>query len=56
VEEFQQKIAEISRIDGVSVTYDLPGKLILPSRNDQQFVNIASITTKADFPRFDNRT
>jgi uncharacterized protein (TIGR02231 family) len=49
VREFQQKMAEISRTEGISVTYDLPGKLILPSRNDQQLVNIASITTNADF-------
>jgi hypothetical protein len=56
VHEFQQKIAEISRIEGFSVTYGLPGKIILPSRNDQQFVNIASIATKADFLRIDDRT
>ena len=49
VQEFQQKMAEISRNEGVSVTYDLPGKLTLPSRSDQQLVTIASITTKADF-------
>jgi len=47
--EFQQKIAEISRIEGISVTYDLPGKLTLPSRSDQQLVTIAAITAKADF-------
>jgi len=49
VQEFQQKMAEISRTEGVSVTYDLPGKLTLPSRSDQQLVTIASIHTKADF-------
>lgn len=48
-QEFQQKIAEISRTEGVSVTYELPGQLTLPSRSDQQLVSIASITTKADF-------
>ncbi len=48
-QEFQQKIAEISRTEGVSVTYELPGKLTLPSRSDQQLVSIASITAKADF-------
>ncbi len=47
-QEFQQKIAEISRTEGVSVTYELPGKLTLPSRSDQQLVSIASITAKAD--------
>lgn len=49
LEEFQKKIAEISRTEGVSVTYELPGKLTLPSRSDQQLVGIASITAKADF-------
>jgi uncharacterized protein (TIGR02231 family) len=49
VREFQQKMAEITRTEGVSVTYDLPGQLTLPSRSDQQLVTIASITAKADF-------
>ncbi len=49
LQEYQQQIAEISRTEGVSVTYDLPGKLTLPSRSDQQLVTIASITAKADF-------
>jgi uncharacterized protein (TIGR02231 family) len=47
--DLQQKMAEISRIEGISVTYDLPGKLTLPSRSDQQLVTIAAITAKADF-------
>jgi uncharacterized protein (TIGR02231 family) len=49
LQEFQQQMAEISRIEGISVTYDLPGRLTLPSRSDQQLVSIASITAKADF-------
>jgi uncharacterized protein (TIGR02231 family) len=49
VEEFQRQIAEVSRIEGISVTYDLPGKLALPSRSDQQLVSIATITAKAEF-------
>jgi len=49
LQEYQQQIAEISRTEGVSVTYDLPGRLTLPSRSDQQLVTIAAITTKADF-------
>ena len=48
-QEFQEKIAEISRTEGVSVTYELPGRLTLPSRSDQQLVSIASIRAKADF-------
>jgi uncharacterized protein (TIGR02231 family) len=49
LQEFQQQMAEISRIEGISVTYDLPGRLTLPSRSDQQLVSIASIIAKADF-------
>lgn len=49
LEEFQKRIAEIARTEGVSVTYELPGKLTLPSRSDQQLVSIASITAKAGF-------
>ena len=49
VQEFQHQISEISRTEGVSVTYDLPGRLTLPSRSDQQLVTIASITARADF-------
>lgn len=49
LQEFQQKMAEISRIEGISVTYDLPGRLTLPSRSDQQLISIVSITAKADF-------
>ena len=49
VREFQQKMAEISRTEGVSVTYDLPGRLTLPSRSDQQLITIVSITARADF-------
>jgi len=49
VTELQKKLADIARNEGVSVTYNLPGKLSLPSRSDQQLVTIASIPAKADF-------
>jgi len=49
IQEFNQKMAEISRTEGISVTYDLTGQLTLPSRSDQQLITIASINTKADF-------
>jgi uncharacterized protein (TIGR02231 family) len=49
LQEFQQQMAEISRTEGISVTYDLPGRLTLPSRSDQQLVSIASIRSRADF-------
>jgi uncharacterized protein (TIGR02231 family) len=49
VEEFQQRIAKIARIEGVSVSYDLPGRLTLPSRSDQQLVTITTVIAKADF-------
>ena len=47
--EMKQQMEEIARIEGVSVTYNLPGKLTLSSRTDQQLVTIASVTSKADF-------
>jgi len=49
VKEFQKQLAVVAHKEGVSVTYNLPGKLSLPSRSDQQLVTIASITAKADF-------
>jgi uncharacterized protein (TIGR02231 family) len=49
VKEFQKQLAVVARKEGVSVTYNLPGKLSLPSRSDQQLVTIASISAKADF-------
>ena len=49
LEKMKMQISEIARIEGVSVTYNLPGKLTLPSRTDQQLVTIASVTAEADF-------
>jgi uncharacterized protein (TIGR02231 family) len=49
VEQFQEQLAEIVRNEGISVTYDLHGKLTLPSRSDQQLVSIASFPVKAEF-------
>jgi uncharacterized protein (TIGR02231 family) len=49
VKEFQKQLAVVALKEGVSVTYNLPGKLSLPSRSDQQLVTIASVMTKADF-------
>ncbi|MBA7617958.1 hypothetical protein ES703_25276 [subsurface metagenome] len=47
--DMKQRVIEIARTEGVSVTYELPGKLTLPSRTDQQLVTIATITAGADF-------
>jgi len=49
VEKFQEQLADIARKEGVSVTYNLPGRLSLPSRSDQQLVTIATVLAKADF-------
>ena len=49
VKEFQRQLAVVARKEGVSVTYNLPGKLSLPSRSDQQLVTIATVLAKADF-------
>ncbi len=45
-----QKAAErFARTEGVGVTYNLPGELTMPSRSDQQLLNIATFQAKADF-------
>jgi uncharacterized protein (TIGR02231 family) len=49
VRQFQEQLAEIARNEGISVTYDLYGKLTLPSRSDQQLVTIASFPVQAEF-------
>ncbi|MDH7599212.1 MAG: mucoidy inhibitor MuiA family protein [Sedimentisphaerales bacterium] len=49
VEQLQRQMAEIARVEGVSVTYELPGRLTLPSRADQQIVSIATIGAKGQF-------
>jgi len=49
LERFNEEMRRIARIEGISVTYNLPGKLTLPSRTDQQLVTIASVNTQADF-------
>jgi uncharacterized protein (TIGR02231 family) len=49
VKEFQKQLAVIARKEGVSVTYNLPGRLSLPSRSDQQLVTIATVSAEADF-------
>jgi len=48
-QQFQKELEQVARREGVSVTYDLPGRLNLPSRSDQQIVSIALISAKADF-------
>jgi len=40
---------KIARVEGVSVTYDIPGRLWVPTKTEQQLVNIASFESKADF-------
>ncbi len=49
LKRMQKQLSEIARVEGVSVTYNLPGKLTLPSRTDQQLVSIASVSAEADF-------
>jgi hypothetical protein len=39
----------IARVEGVSATYDIPGRLWVPSKTEQQLVNITSFESKADF-------
>jgi hypothetical protein len=49
VRYIQTAAKEFARTEGVSVTYALAGPITMPSRSDQQLVNIASFKTKADF-------
>ena len=49
LDRVKEQICDIARIEGVSVTYLLPGKLTLPSRTDQQLVTVTTVTAKADF-------
>lgn len=49
VQKIKSAEKRIARTEGVSVTYDLPGKLSMPSRSDQQLLTIASFGAKAKF-------
>lgn len=49
VRYIQTAAKEYARTEGVSVTYALAGPITMPSRSDQQLVNIASFKNKADF-------
>jgi len=45
----RQQADIFARNEGVSVAYNLSGKLTMPSRSDQQLVTITSFETDADF-------
>lgn len=45
----KQQAQIFARNEGVSVTYELSGKLTMPSRSDQQLVTITSFEADADF-------
>lgn len=47
--KMKQKIEKITRTEGIAVTYKLNGSITLPSRSEQQLVNIAAVTVEADF-------
>jgi hypothetical protein len=49
VQKIQSAEKSFARTEGVSVTYDLPGTLSMPSRSDQQLLTIASFGAKAKF-------
>lgn len=40
---------KIHRNEGIAVTYKVEGAITLPSKSDQQFVNIASVTVGANY-------
>lgn len=49
VQVIRTQTRKIARVEGVSVTYDIPGRLWVPSKTEQQLVNIASFESKSDF-------
>jgi hypothetical protein len=49
VQVIKAQTMRIGRVEGVSVTYDIPGRLSVPSKTAQQLVNITSFDCKADF-------
>jgi len=49
VRMLQEEARRFARNEGVSVAYVLAGKLTLPSRTDQQLLNIARIDSDAEF-------
>ena len=49
LKKMQTQAAVIKSNEGVSVMYRIPGRLTLPSRNEQQLLSIAAITAKAEF-------
>jgi hypothetical protein len=49
VAKLQQQARVFARTEGISVTYNLAGKVTMPSRSDQQLINIAVFDTKAEF-------
>ena len=49
VQVIKAQTRRIARVEGVSVTYDIPGRLFVPSKTAQQLVKITSFDCKADF-------
>jgi uncharacterized protein (TIGR02231 family) len=45
----QMQARKLARTEGVGVSYNLPGKLTMPTRIEQQLVGIAAFEGKADF-------
>ncbi len=49
VQVIKAQTRRIARVEGVSVTYNIPGRLSMPSKTAQQLVNITSFDCKAEF-------
>ncbi len=49
VQTIQAERRKLARSEGVSVTYTLPGRMTMPSRDERQLVTIKTFQTKADF-------
>ncbi len=49
VQVIKAQTRRIARVEGVSVTYDIPGRLSVPSKTAQQLVKITFFDCKTDF-------
>ena len=49
MQQLKKQAVAIRRTEGISVMYNLPGELTLPSKSDQQLVAIAALDTPGEF-------
>jgi len=49
VQVIQKEARRFARTEGVSVTYNLPGRFTIPSKTGQQLATVSAFTAKGDF-------